>query len=103
MGNSSNEDRDVELAYKVDRGFRGGKAGAGIGLVVGTFGYLLLSNWLPDVLFAPIVIGSTAIFAIVFGLFFPLELDYRELDDGPGVITPEERVKRLHSDKTDRK
>lgn len=99
MGNISNKDSDVEAAYRIDRGFRGAKAGAGIGLVLGTLGYLLFSRWLPESSFAPIVIGSAAIFAIIFGLFFPVELEYRELDDSPGSITPEERVKRLHSGK----
>ena len=103
MGNISNKDINVEVAYRIDRGFRGAKAGAGIGLILGTFGCLMFSRWLPDACFAPIVIVSSAFFAIIFGLFFPVELEYRELDDGRGSITPEERVNRLHTGKNNQR
>ena len=90
-----------EKAYKADRGFRSAKAGAAIGMVLGALAYMLLSRWLPDGYFGPIVMVAAVIFAVVFGVYFPVELSYRELDDEPDSITPAERVQRLYSESKD--
>jgi hypothetical protein len=87
-----------DIAYQIDRGFRGAKAGAAVGLVLGALASMLFSRWISENYFGPIVFVTAAIFAVVFGLFFPLELSYRELDDGPDSIKPADRVDRIHSD-----
>lgn len=102
MAKDSYEKSEREIAYKVDRGFRGVKAGAAVGMVLGAMASALFSRWLPENFFGPIVLITAAIFAVVFGLFFPVELSYRELDDDPDSITPADRVKRLHSDTKNR-
>jgi Na+/proline symporter len=86
----------------MDRGVRGARAGAAIGFILGSLTAMLFSLWIRDGFFWPIVLISAAIFALVFGLFFPLELSYRELDDDPDSITPTDRVSRLHADKESR-
>ena len=91
-----------ETAYKFDRGFRGAKAGAAVGMVVGALASMLFSRWLPENFFGPTVLITAAIFAVVFGLFFPMELSFHELDDDPDSITPADRVKRLHTDTKNR-
>ena len=87
-----------EKAYKMDRGFRSAKAGAVVGMVLGALAYMLFSRWLPESFFAPVVLIAAAIFAVVFGLFFPMELSYHELDDDSDSITPADRVNRLHTE-----
>ena len=99
-GNSANPS-DRENAYKADKGFRSTKAGAVIGMLVGALAYLLFSHWIPEHFFGPIVIATAVIFAIVFGLFFPVELEYHELDDDPDAITPADRVSRLRAEMVD--
>tara|TARA_R110002096_G_scaffold376208_1_gene569941 strand:+ start:632 stop:925 length:294 start_codon:yes stop_codon:yes gene_type:complete len=88
---------DRENAYKLDRGFRSARAGAAIGFVLGALVSMLLSRWIPENFFWPIVVITAAIFAVAFGLFIPGELSSREFDSEPDNITPAERVKRLHS------
>ena len=102
MASNSFKRTERKKAYKVDRGFRGAKAGAAIGMVLGALASMLFSRWLPEDFFGPIVLITAAIFAVVFGLFFPMELGYRELDDDPDNITPADRVKRLHSETKNR-
>lgn len=97
MGERSSKTSEREIAYKVDRGFRGAKAGAAIGMVLGALIGMLFSRWIPETYFWPIVVTFAAILAVVFGLFVPIDLDYRELDEDPDSITPAERVERLHS------
>ena len=97
MAASFSKKSERETAYKLDRGFRGAKAGAAIGMVLGALASMLFSRWIPENFFGPIVLTTAALFAVVFGLFFPMDLGYRELDDDPNNITPAERVKRLHS------
>lgn len=96
MDKNSPGQNDRKKAYKLDRGFRGVKAGAAIGMLLGGFACLLLSRWIPEAFFGPIVLTTAAVFA-VFGLFFPLELAHHEFDDDPENITPADRVERLHS------
>lgn len=98
MAKRSLDSSDRENAYKLDRGFRGARAGAAIGMLLGALVGMLLSRWIPESFFWPIVLITAAIFAVMFGLFFPGELNYHEFDDAPDSVTPAERVKRLHSD-----
>ena len=91
-----------ETGYKFDRAFRGAKSGAAIGLLFGFLASMLLSRWLPESLFGPVVLTSAALFALLFGLFFPVELSYRELDDDPDSIAPADRVNRLHAESGNR-
>ena len=66
-------------------------------MLFGALGYKLLSRWLPEQFFVPPILVVGAIFAVVFGLVWPMELTYREFDDDPDNITPAERVERPHS------
>ncbi len=102
MFRNSSKGQDREATYKVDRGFRSAKAGAGVGMLIGALVSMLFSHWLPEDYFGPTVLISAVIFAVLFGLFFPMELTYREPDDDPDSITPAERVNRLHSDTKNR-
>jgi len=97
MGKNSSKGSNRKIAYKLDRGFRSTKAGVSIGMLVGALAYLLLSRWIPEHFFGPIVLASAAIFAVVLGLVFPVELEYHQLDDDPDAITPAERVKQLRA------
>ena len=98
MAKHSSNSSDRETAYKVDRGFRGAKAGAAIGIVLGALIVLLFSRWIPENFFGPGVLITAAIFAVVLGLFSPAELSYREFDDDPDNIAPADRVKQIHSE-----
>jgi Na+/proline symporter len=98
MAKNSSKRSDREIAYKVDRGYRSAKSGAAIGMILGALTSMLFSRWIPESSFGPVVLITASIFAVVFGLFFPMELSYRELGDDPDSISPEHRVNRLHSD-----
>lgn len=82
----------------LDKRFRGAKVGAAIGLVLGALVVMLFSRWLPDSFFGPAVLGTAVVFAVVFGLCYPMELPHRDLDDDPDCIAPADRVKRLQAE-----
>lgn len=102
MQTSSSRDADRSLGYKLDRGVRGAKAGAAVGMLLGSLVYFLIAQWVPESAFGPIVLVSGATLAIVGGLFFPLDLAYHEWEEDSDNITPADRVRRLHGESQSR-
>lgn len=88
---------DSSRAYKLDRIVRGAKAWGIIGMLLGTLVYFLIGKWVPESAFAPVVLISGAILAILGGLYVPIDLAYHDWNDDPDNITPADRVKRLQA------
>lgn len=86
-----------EIAYKLDKGRRNLAGGAAIGMTLGALTFMLFSKWLPANFFLPTILASAAIFGLIFGFIWPVDLTYHEFDVDPDNITPTERVNRLHA------
>lgn len=84
-----------KTGYTLDRGRRNFGAGAAIGVTLGALTFFLFSKWLPEHFFLPTVLISGALFGFVFGIVWPVELEYHEFGDDPDNISPAERVDRL--------
>jgi len=95
MKNTSFSNSSEKTGYKLDRGRRNFGAGAAIGMTLGTLTFFLFSNWLPEHFFLPTILISGALFGFVFGIVWPIELEYHDFGDDPDNITPAQRVDRL--------